>query len=275
MDGNREQQADELEALQAIYGDDFTWADATGEAQTSFFMAVPGDFCLQLLVHLPAAYPSHEPPIAEVYESFGVTTAQRDELLADLHAIYERSAGQVCLYEWIESAREKFGAFTTFEPESLATAEVDWDAIARGVPDAPVDAPPAPFLSLIKRGEPITDRKSTFQAHAVAVHSVDEVNAFVEYLLQDRKIARATHNMLAYRIVQGANIIKDCDEDGEHGAGSKMSHLLEMVHAENVAVLVTRWYGGIQLGPDRFKHIANAARNVLETHGFIATRTKK
>ncbi|OQR90397.1 impact-like protein [Achlya hypogyna] len=274
MEANLEQQADELEALQAIYGDDFAWAVESGEGQKSFFMTVPGDFCLQLLVHLPATYPSQEPPIAEVYESFGVTTAERDELVADLHAIYERSNGQVCLYEWIESAREKFGAYTSFEPESLATAEVDWDFVAHEAPEALVTLA-APFLASIKTGEPITDRKSTFQAHAVAVTSVQQVNEFVEFLLQDRKIARATHNMLAYRIVAGTNVIKDCDEDGEHGAGNKMSHLLEMLHAENVAVVVTRWYGGIQLGPDRFKHIANATRNVLETYGFIAAKTKK
>jgi hypothetical protein len=27
---------------------------------------------------------------------------------------------------------------------------------------------------------------------------------------------------------------------------------------------VSRWYGGIHLGPDRFKHINNCARNVLQ-----------
>ena len=34
-------------------------------------------------------------------------------------------------------------------------------------------------------------------------------------------------------------------------------------------VVVTRWYGGIHLGPDRFKHINNCTRNMLEAHGFI------
>jgi hypothetical protein len=41
-----------------------------------------------------------------------------------------------------------------------------------------------------------------------------------------------------------------------------------------------RWYGGVQLGPDRFKHINNVARQLLEDHGFItqgsnsSTKTK-
>lgn len=34
-------------------------------------------------------------------------------------------------------------------------------------------------------------------------------------------------------------------------------------------MVVSRWYGGIKLGPDRFKHINNCARNALDKKGFI------
>jgi putative IMPACT (imprinted ancient) family translation regulator len=34
-------------------------------------------------------------------------------------------------------------------------------------------------------------------------------------------------------------------------------------------VVVTRWYGGVHLGPDRFRHIKNAARQVLDMAGLI------
>jgi len=37
----------------------------------------------------------------------------------------------------------------------------------------------------------------------------------------------------------------------------------------NVLVVVTRIFGGIHLGPDRFKHINQAARNALEVGGFL------
>ena len=37
----------------------------------------------------------------------------------------------------------------------------------------------------------------------------------------------------------------------------------------NVLVIVTRYFGGILLGPDRFKHINQAARNALELGGFL------
>ena len=42
-----------------------------------------------------------------------------------------------------------------------------------------------------------------------------------------------------------------------------MAHLLEMRKEEGVLVLVTRWYGGTHLGPKRFAHIVNVARELL------------
>lgn len=38
----------------------------------------------------------------------------------------------------------------------------------------------------------------------------------------------------------------------------------------NVLVIVTRWWGGHLLGPDRFKHINRVARDALEKAGFVA-----
>ena len=37
--------------------------------------------------------------------------------------------------------------------------------------------------------------------------------------------------------------------------------------ADGVAVIVSRWFGGTLLGPDRFKFISNAARRLLEEQG--------
>ena len=61
----------------------------------------------------------------------------------------------------------------------------------------------------------------------------------------------------------------DCDDDGETHAGGRMLHLLEILECENVFVMVSRWYGGVKLGADRFKHINNATRNVLEIAGVV------
>lgn len=42
-----------------------------------------------------------------------------------------------------------------------------------------------------------------------------------------------------------------------------------MLDLTGVLVVVTRWFGGIHLGPDRFKHINQAARDALEAGGFL------
>ncbi|TRY60365.1 hypothetical protein DNTS_025778 [Danionella cerebrum] len=43
---------------------------------------------------------------------------------------------------------------------------------------------------------------------------------------------------------------------------------MKILDVSNVLVVVSRWYGGILLGPDRFKHINNCARNILLQEGY-------
>jgi hypothetical protein len=42
-----------------------------------------------------------------------------------------------------------------------------------------------------------------------------------------------------------------------------------MKDIRNVMVVVSRWYGGIMLYGDRFKHISNAGREALQIGGFL------
>ena len=129
----------------------------------------------------------------------------------------------------------------------------------------------------IVTGPTLEDRKSVFQGHTATVISLAEVKAVMEELKRSSKIARATHNMFAYRIQgeKSSSLLQDCDDDGEDAAGGRMLHLLQLLDVKNVLVVVSRWYGGIHLGPDRFKHINNAARQVLELAGLISDRPAK
>ena len=69
-----------------------------------------------------------------------------------------------------------------------------------------------------------------------------------------------------------ARLLQDYDDDGEAAAGSRLLHLLQVTGARNVAVVVSRWYGGILLGPARFTYINNAARELLDSCGYIAAK---
>lgn len=135
------------------------------------------------------------------------------------------------------------------------------------------------FEPEIAHGESVVDRKSVFQGHSAAVFKVEHIPIVLSKLKENKKIENAFHNMWAYRIdkndpearVAGksASIIQDCDDDGEQAAGGRMLTLLQILNVVNVMVVVTRWYGGIQLGPARFKHINNAARDSLVKGGFV------
>jgi putative IMPACT (imprinted ancient) family translation regulator len=96
-----------------------------------------------------------------------------------------------------------------------------------------------------------------------------EVNDFRSAVLSDKRVARATHNIFAYRFTDVVGLVHhDCDDDGETAAGSRLAETLRLMGVNNVAVIVTRWFGGVLLGPDRFKYICNSARNLLESNGI-------
>jgi putative IMPACT (imprinted ancient) family translation regulator len=125
----------------------------------------------------------------------------------------------------------------------------------------------------------VKDRKSEFIGHVARVTSLTEVEQFREQVLRDKKVARATHNIMAYRFTDKSTGIchHDCDDDGETAAAGRIGEMLrlmglgEAASESGVAVIVTRWYGGVHLGPDRFKLITNSARKALEVAG-LATK---
>ena len=85
------------------------------------------------------------------------------------------------------------------------------------------------------------------------------------FCLIKKKYLKATHNIYAYRLkTQDNKIIEQKKDDGETGAGIRILNLLQKNESINILIIVTRWYGGIHLGSDRFKHIVNAAKEVLE-----------
>jgi len=86
------------------------------------------------------------------------------------------------------------------------------------------------------------------------------------------RLANATHPaIMAYRIAtpRAGVYLQDCDDDGEAAAGGRLLHLLQLARAEDVVVVVSRWFGGVLLGPSRFGLINNCARELLVKTGFI------
>jgi putative IMPACT (imprinted ancient) family translation regulator len=45
-----------------------------------------------------------------------------------------------------------------------------------------------------------------------------------------------------------------------------MEYTLEKMNAENILVVVTRWFGGVMLGADRFRDICHVTKVIVEQH---------
>jgi putative IMPACT (imprinted ancient) family translation regulator len=52
-------------------------------------------------------------------------------------------------------------------------------------------------------------------------------------------------------------------DDGEAGAGAVILKMLEREGLTDTIVVVTRWYGGVHLGGDRFAHVVTCTRAAL------------
>ena len=109
------------------------------------------------------------------------------------------------------------------------------------------------------RAPPKVYEGSCFQGSKSELSSQNDVLPSLHAIYQDARVARATHNIYAYRVKNGANVIEHYHDDGEFGAGKKILQCLQNAGATNTLVCVTRWYGGKHLGPKRFDCIKEAA----------------
>ncbi|KAJ6779505.1 hypothetical protein PWT90_11146 [Aphanocladium album] len=279
---------DEVEAINSIYGDGSLVAAESSSSSSSppgdYVLQLPGDAASSLQLRFPAGYPeSGGPPSVRgvQHSSGGVRGAgARDVRLfrAALAEVYQE--GVVCLFDAVEEFSRRLEA----ELEAAAAAEEEEDddddgqegmnASTRQEGDdhefSAVDLaslPPPPWTL----SEQVVDAKSTFVAHVAPVTSPEQARLYVAQLLaSDRRIRSATHNITAWRIRgQGAASYQDCDDDGEDAAGGRLLHLMQLMELWDAMVVVTRWYGGVKLGPRRFAVINAVARDGFVRAGMV------
>nr|XP_026497781.1 protein IMPACT-like [Vanessa tameamea] len=258
---NLAKQVEEIEALSSIYGEDLI---IESEVSRSYNIKVRDNKNEVILyVTLNEGYPSKNPPKYELSAPW-MDRKAKENLHYCLDEIYLENIGETVIFQWVEKIREVLQTIKPIEPKkdekNCVEKTLDFSQLEINCPD-------------ITHGEVIIDRKSSFQGHAAEVRSADDVSAVLAKLKQNKKILNATHNMYAYRIEKktdkGTTMLQDCDDDGEAHAGGRMLHLLQILDQKNTLVVVSRWYGGIQLGPDRFRHINNATRQVIQQAGLL------
>lgn len=93
----------------------------------------------------------------------------------------------------------------------------------------------------------IIEKKSRFIAYVRPVNSEEEATAFIEEI--KKKNWNARHNCSAF-VIGKNNELTRCSDDGEPSgtAGKPMLEVLLGQQLHNVAVVVTRYFGGILLG---------------------------
>ena len=101
---------------------------------------------------------------------------------------------------------------------------------------------------------------------------MEDVEDVVSLLLSDRSISRMHHIVILYRLsdpFQENYFDPECD-----GTGSTLLFLLQRMNVLNVVVLAARWYGGVLLYSDRFKHFTAVANSALHAGPFAAEGEK-
>ena len=106
----------------------------------------------------------------------------------------------------------------------------------------------------------LRDRGSKYAVAGGSVSSAEEARDFVKTLCRNKKFAKATHNTWAVQLPDGP--LKN--DDGEAGAGMVILRMLEREGLEGHIIVVTRWFGGVKLGGDRFRRVQDAVRVYLE-----------
>ncbi len=102
------------------------------------------------------------------------------------------------------------------------------------------------------------------------VSSLEEAQGFIREISEE--FSDATHNVYAFKVGLGDRAIKGCSDDGEP-AGSSGPPSLQAVEGEgvtNVALVVTRYYGGTKHGVGGLiRAYGGEAREVIRGAGII------
>ncbi|KAK9239148.1 ribosomal protein S5 domain 2-type protein [Lipomyces kononenkoae] len=259
--------AEEIFSINAIYSE----GCMVQQSSTIYVVHPPSLPEASIQMSFSSTYPAVPPIILSVsipdYQQGYIPKTVDVQLLTDILLGCYRT-GEVCVFDFLDELGDLLNIDQEYYEQKKLTASHAWER-PNNSDSSDDDFGPENVGIKWAISDMVVDRKSKFIARAVEVHSLAEAQANLATLKTNKKIANATHNMTAWRIKPDGNgiTIQDCDDDGESAAGGRLLHLLTDLW--NVMVVVSRWYGGVLLGPDRFKHINVTARDALVKGGFV------
>ena len=92
------------------------------------------------------------------------------------------------------------------------------------------------------------EKKSKFIGYIKPVSSLNEAEKFIKSVRELHP--DATHNVPLYRVMENGQEYFKYNDDGEptNTAGKPMAEILNILDIYNVAIVATRYFGGIKLG---------------------------
>lgn len=173
-------------------------------------------------------------------------------------------------YEWKGDEEEKRPHETgtqdgATEPESTtSTLHAEEDAPIQ--PTAVASTAPATTWST---SPSVSLKQSTFIARATTITDPSQRPKLLTSLFESHPTLRsASHNVWAYRIRPSESSISThlreaSHDDGETGAGDLLLRVLRETNSVDTLVVMTRWFGGVMLGPDRWRLMRNVVTSAL------------
>lgn len=113
----------------------------------------------------------------------------------------------------------------------------------------------------------IEDRGSRYSVSYGRVRGKDDIKLFLKKLKTNKKYQKATHNTWAARITKDGIIYETKSDDGETGAGMVILKVMQKQEVCDCIICVTRWFGGVKLMGDRFKHVQDATKFAADQIG--------
>ncbi|KAJ4390253.1 hypothetical protein N0V85_007408 [Neurospora sp. IMI 360204] len=180
-------------------------------------------------------------------------------------------------YEWKEEVSES----TLQEDQTTITAQ----SSSSKDPQEQPQPPPPPPSKTIQKVHPffqpddihwstsplLTSKDSKFLAHSTKITKQTQEKVLLNNLMRKHpNLESATHNAWAYRVRLPNNqnrIIEKSFDDGEQGAGDLILRVMREMDIDDTLVVMTRWFGGTMLGPDRWRLMRSVVLAAVNQRG--------
>ena len=119
------------------------------------------------------------------------------------------------------------------------------------------------------------EKKSKFIGYIKPVSTVEEAEKFIDSIKEMHP--NATHNVPLYRVVENGQEYFKYNDDGEpaNTAGKPMAEILNILDVYNVAIVATRYFGGIKLGAGGLiRNYAKTAKIAVNEAGITDYKEK-